>query len=33
MFDKIMDFLERYKWWILLAVILAGVFFIYWGDR
>jgi hypothetical protein len=33
MLDKILNFLERIKWWILLAIILAGFYFIYWGDR
>jgi hypothetical protein len=33
MFDKIFDFLEGIKWWIFLAVLLAGFIFIYWGDR
>ena len=33
MFDKIFDFLESIKWWIFLAILLAGFIFIYLGDR
>jgi len=33
MFDKVWDFLESIKWYILLAIMLAGFIFIYWGDR
>jgi len=33
MFDKIFDFLERIKWWIFLAILIAGFIFIYWVDR
>jgi len=31
--DSIIDFFDNYKWWILLAIILAGWIFIYWGSR
>jgi hypothetical protein len=33
MLDKVLDFLDKIKWWILLAVLLAGFVFIYWGDK
>jgi len=31
--DSIFNFLDTYKWWIMLAIILAGWIFIYWGSR
>jgi type II secretory pathway component PulF len=33
MLDKLFDFLESIRWWILLAIILAGFIFIYWGEK
>lgn len=28
-----LDFLDKIKWWILLAIMLLGFVLIYWGDR
>lgn len=33
MADTILNFLESIKWWLLLAILIAGTLFIYWGDR
>ena len=33
MLDSIMAFLEGIKWYILLAIAIAGFIFIYWGSK
>jgi hypothetical protein len=33
MLDKLIDYLEPLKWYILLGILLMGLIFIYWGDR
>jgi hypothetical protein len=32
MFDRIFDFLDKWKWAILITIILIGWACIYWGD-
>ena len=31
--QTLLDFLDRIKWWLLLAIIIAGWVLIYWGDK
>jgi hypothetical protein len=33
MLDKFIDSLSKYKWWIVIAIMLAGFLFIYFGSE
>jgi hypothetical protein len=33
MFQKILDFLDTWKWFILAFIVGLGWVLIYWGDR
>jgi preprotein translocase subunit SecG len=33
MLQKILDFLDRWKWWLFLAFLLSGIVLIYFGER
>jgi hypothetical protein len=33
MFEKILDFLDKIKWAVVVTLILAGFWLIYRGDR